>query len=101
MTNTTIIQTQNAASNAATPFVHSFYAVKDNDGKFFAGFNAADKKALRVDSPLTAKWFSNRFDIRLRPNETLVEIKVDPQVGVVHVSEPFRPRKRVEGQIKK
>ena len=98
---TTTLQTQNAVSTT-TPFVHSFYAVKDGEGKFFAGFNAVDKKAVRVDSPLTAKWFSNRFDIRLRPNETLVGIKVDPQVGVVHVSEPFRPRKRVEGQqIKK
>jgi hypothetical protein len=75
--------------------IHSFYVVKGSDGKYFAGFNPEQGAVRQVDTPLAAKWFSNRFDIRLRPNETLVEIKVDPSVGVVHVSEPFRPRKRV------
>ncbi len=79
-------------------FTHSFYAVKGADNKYFAGFNTAENKANLVDSPETAKWFSNRFEIRLRPNETLVEIKVDPKKGVVSISEPFRPRKRTPNQ---
>ena len=83
---------QNTATIEA--FTHSFYAVKGADNKYFAGFNPAENKASLVDSPETAKWFSNRFEIRLRPNEMLVEIKVDPKKGVVSISEPFRPRKR-------
>lgn len=79
-------------------FTHSFYAVKGADDKYFAGFNPAENKATLVDSPETAKWFSNRFEIRLRPNEMLVEIKVDPKKGVVSISEPFRPRKRTPNQ---
>ncbi len=75
-------------------FTHSFYAVKGADNKYFGGFNPAENKATLVDSPEVAKWFSNRFEIRLRPNEMLVEIKVDPKKGVVSISEPFRPRKR-------
>lgn len=82
-------------------FTHSFYAVKGADGKFFAGFNAIEKKPAHVDTPMTAKWFSNRFEIPLRPTETLVEIKVDPNQGVVSVSEPFRPRKRTKAPIVK
>lgn len=82
-------------------FTHSFYAVKGADGKFFAGFNAQEGKPSHVDGPLRAKWFSNRFEIPLRPTETLVEIKVDPEAGVVSVSEPFRPRKRTKPQAPK
>ena len=82
-------------------FTHSFYAVKGADGKFFAGFNAAENKPSHVDGPMRAKWFSNRFEIPLRPAETLVEIKVDPEAGVVSVSEPFRPRKRASKQVSK
>lgn len=78
------------------PFTHSFYAVRNADGKFFAGFNSQENKASHVDGPNKAKWFSNRFEIPLRPTETLVEIKVDPEAGVVSVSEPFRPRKRTK-----
>ncbi len=77
-------------------FTHSFYAVQCADGKFFAGFNPKENKASHVDGPEAAKWFSNRFDILLRPTESLVEIKVDPEKGVVSVSEPFRPRKRAK-----
>ena len=83
-------------------FTHSFYVVKGADDKYFAGFNPAEQKAAMVDDPKVAKWFSNRFEIPLRPTETLVEVKVDPSKGVVSVSEPFRPRKRTKpaGQAK-
>ena len=75
-------------------FTHSFYAVKGADGKFFAGFNAQENCPSHVEDAKRAKWFSNRFEIPLRPQETLVEIKVSPDSGVVSISEPFRPRKR-------
>lgn len=75
-------------------FTHSFYAVRIDEHKFFAGFDAENSQTRIVPSHETAKWFSDRNTIRLRPNETLVEIKVDPRKGVVSVSEPFRPRKR-------
>ena len=77
-------------------FTHSFYVVRGADNKYFAGFNPAEQKASQVDDPCMAKWFSNRFEIPLRPNETLVEVKVDPKKGVVSISEPFRPRKRTK-----
>lgn len=82
-------------------FTHSFYAVKGADDKFFAGFNPAENKASQVDDPCVAKWFSNRFEIPLRPTETLVEIKVSPKKGVVSISEPFRPRKRTASKVTK
>lgn len=84
------------SQTAEETFTHSFYAVKGADDKYFAGFNPAEQKPSQVDDPRRAKWFSNRFDIPLRPAETLVEIKVDPTKGVVSISEPFRPRKRAK-----
>ena len=74
-------------------FEHSFYAVKGADDKFFAGFNPAENSTIVVDDPRTAKWFNNRFNIKLRPGESLVELKVNPTKGVVSISAPFRPRK--------
>jgi len=74
-------------------FTHSFYAVKSADDKFFAGFDPAQNTTLTSDDPRTAKWFNNRFNIKLRPGESLVELKVSPVNGVVSISAPFRPRK--------
>ena len=82
-------------------FTHSLYAVRGADGQFFAGFNAAENKPSHVSDPLLAKWFSNRFEIPLRPAETLVELKVDPKAGVVSISEPFRPRTRAAKTVAK
>ena len=74
--------------------VVSLYAVKTVDGAYFAGFDASEGKANFVTNPLEAKKFTNKYDIKLRPEETLVEIQVDLSKSPTTVSEPFRPHRR-------
>lgn len=74
--------------------VVSLYVVKTADGSYFGGFNAGEQKASFVSNPLAAKKFTNKYDIKLRPEETLVELKVDLAQVQVDVSEPFRPHRR-------
>ena len=72
----------------------SLYVVKSADGSYFAGFDAGQGKANFVADPLGAKKFTNKYDIKIRPEETLVELKVDLSKSAVQVSEPFRPHRR-------
>ena len=78
----------------AENFVVSLYTVKTADGTFFGGFNADQGKATFVADPRAAKKFTNKYDIKLRPDESLVELKVDLSQAKVDVSEPFRPHRR-------
>lgn len=73
---------------------HSFYAVMNEQGKFFAGFNPEKVAAAFVDNALDAKLFTNKYEIKLRPAEKLVEIQVVLGKDNVKISEPFRPRFR-------
>ena len=76
-------------------FTPSFYAVLNTDsGEYFAGFNPEENRAESVTDPLDAKLFSNKHDIKLRPNEQLVEIEVDLTPANTRVSDPCRPRRR-------
>lgn len=72
----------------------SLYVVKGADGLYFAGFDTEKGKANFVSDPLGAKKFTNKYDIKIRPEETLVELKVDLSKAEVQVSEPFRPHRR-------
>lgn len=72
----------------------SLYVVKGTDGKYFAGFDSSQGKALFVEDVLSAKKFTNKHDIKLRPDENLVEISVDLSKVNVTISEPFRPVRR-------
>jgi len=72
-------------------FTVSLYVVKLADGRYFGGFDPAAGKSITVESPLAAKKFTNKHDIKLRPEELLVELKVDLAKANVQVSEPFRP----------
>ena len=74
--------------------VVSLYVVKTADGSFFGGFDAGKGKANFVVDPVAAKKFTNKYDIKLRPDETLVELKIDLAKVDVSVSEPFRPHRR-------
>jgi hypothetical protein len=79
--------------------VISLYIVKREDGNYFAGYDANKKVAMTVSSPLEAKKFTNKYDIKLRPNEKLVEMSWDLSkvAEFAKLSEPFRPhRKKVE-----
>lgn len=80
--------------NMKSPTQHSFYAVVNDDGKYFAGFNPTLKAAQHVASPLAAKLFTNKYEVKLRPNERLVEIKIDFATTDAEISTPFRPRRR-------
>ena len=73
----------------------SLYVVKSVNGNYFAGFDASKGQANFVDDPKAAKRFSNKYDIKLRPDEMLVELTVDLAKCDVKISEPFRPHRRV------
>ena len=71
---------------------HSFYAVKNESGKYFAGFNSTAGTADFVDDVLDSKLFTNKYEIKLRPTEKIVEVKALLGKSNTVVSAPFRPR---------
>lgn len=73
---------------------HSLYAVLNENDTYFAGFNVDKQAADYVESPLEAKLFGNKHEIKLRPNEHVVEITFTLTEENSEVSEPFRPRRR-------
>ena len=79
----------------------SLYVVKSTDGKYFAGFDADKGRANFVADPRAGKKFTNKYDIKLRPEETLVELIVDLSKSDVQVSEPFRPHRRTKQTVTK
>lgn len=81
--------------------VVSLYVVKSKNGNFFKGFDAGLGKSTFVADLLEAKKFTNKYDIKLRPQEYLVEITIDLSKSVHTISEPFRPNRRVlpDGKI--
>jgi aconitase A len=72
----------------------SLYVVKSANGSYFAGFDAAKGQANFVTDPREGKKFTNKYDIKLRPEETLVELAIDLSKVEVKISEPFRPHRR-------
>lgn len=81
-------------------FEQSFYAVLNNDTSlYFAGFDTAKEQAMYSSSPLGAKLFSNKNQVKLRPNEQLVELTISLTDENTSVSEPFRPRRREQKHI--
>lgn len=74
--------------------VASLYVVRVGEDSYFAGYDANQGKSVFVSTPQAAKKFTNKYDIKLRPDETLVEIKVDLAKVEVELSEPFRPHRR-------
>jgi len=79
----------------------ALYVVKSVNGNYFAGFDASKGQANFVDDPRAGKVFSNKYDIKLRPDETLVELTVDLALSSVKISEPFRPHRRIPKQVQK
>ena len=78
--------------------VVSLYVVKNKNGSYFAGFDTVLGKPAFVTSALGAKKFSNKHDIKLRPDEMLVELKIDLSKSDVKISEPFRPVRKVKAE---
>ena len=77
-----------------SPSVVSLYVVKGANGLYFAGFDSTKGQANFVSTAIEGKKFSNKYDIKLRPEESLVELLVDLSQVAVKVSEPFRPHRR-------
>jgi hypothetical protein len=73
---------------------HSFYIVVNDEGLYFAGFNVEQNKADFVVNPFAAKMFMGKPEIKLRPNEQIVEVFVSISSDNATLSEPFRPRRR-------
>jgi hypothetical protein len=73
----------------------SLYVVKTPNGDYFAGFDTEKGKANFETDPRKAKMFSNKYNIKLRPQEMLVELVIDLMKSDVKVSEPFRPARRI------
>ena len=82
--------------NTENSAIVSLYVVKSANGNFFGGYDSSQGKATFVSDPINAKKFTNKYDIKLRPEETLVELTVDLSKVQVGVSEPFRPHRRVQ-----
>jgi aconitase A len=72
----------------------SLYVVKGATGLYFAGFDTTKGQANFVEDPRFAKTFTNKYDIKLRPDEHLVEMSIDLSVAAIKFSEPFRPQRR-------
>ena len=79
----------------------SLYVVKSVNGSYFAGYDAAKGQANFVADPREGKKFTNKYDIKLRPDETLVELTIDLSKVEVKISEPFRPHRRTIKQVQK
>ena len=75
-------------------FVVSLFVVKNSEDKYLSGFDTVRGKAIFVDNPIAAKKFTNKHDIKLRPDESLIELTVDLSTTAVAISEPFRPSRR-------
>lgn len=74
----------------------SLYVVKSANDNYFAGFDSVKGEAAFVVDPILAKKFSNKHDIKLRPEEAIVELTFnlyDLAVSDISISEPFRPRR--------
>lgn len=76
----------------------SLYVVKNTNGKYFAGFDSNKGQANFVEDAREGKKFTNKYDIKLRPEESLVELTIDLSKVEVKVSEPFRPHRRITKQ---
>jgi hypothetical protein len=72
------------------------YVVKVPDGTYFGGFDSVKGQASYVADAHEAKKFTNKFDIKLRPNETLVQLTVDLSKVEFSCSAPFRPQRRAK-----
>jgi predicted GIY-YIG superfamily endonuclease len=72
----------------------SLYVVKNSNGKYFAGFDSQKSQTNFADNPIHAKKFTNKNDIKLRPEEQVVELTVTLTADNVVVSEPFRPHRK-------
>jgi len=72
------------------------YAVDIGNGQYFGGFDAQNNETRKVTNVLTAKLFSNKFDIKLRPNEQIVEVRISVPPQNLSLSDPFRPPRRRE-----
>lgn len=75
-------------------FVLLYATVRVEDGMYFAGFDRELQEPRMTDDVNKAKLTSNKFSIRLRDGEELVEVKIHVTDENSIVSRPFIPRAR-------
>ena len=74
----------------------SLFAIfKESMQLFYGGFDPRNNKAILVENPLSAKLYTNKFDINLRPDEKMVEVQINVQPSDIVVSQPFKPKKKI------
>lgn len=86
------------ANNQELSVEQHFYAVKTPSEKYFGGFNTETNTPNLVNDVKLAKLFSNKFDIKLRPGEQIVDITITLRDSNISISKPFRPRRKVTKQ---
>lgn len=69
------------------------YAIQRHDGTFYAGYDPASGP-LTVTNAGSAKLYTNKNNVKLRPTEYLVELTIPIQLARITVSQPFRPKRR-------
>lgn len=79
----------------------ALYVVYREDlNKYYAGFNSESNTAEFVSLAKDAKKFSNKYDIKLRPNEQICTLYIDLNKAPFEVSKPFRPtRKKIQKAV--
>lgn len=81
----------------SSAMVALYVVYREDLNKYYAGFSADTNTAEFVSLAKDAKKFSNKFDIKLRPNEQLCTLYIDLDKAPFEVSKPFRPaRKKVQ-----
>lgn len=81
-------------TNSTDTVTHHFYAVVLPDGSYFAGYDPIQGKASFVNNVYDAKLFTNKYEIKLRPQENLVEVSISLNANNTVISQQFRPKRR-------
>lgn len=82
----------------AKPSIALFAVVRD-DGSYFAGFDPAARQSASSATVFGAKLFTDKFSIRLQPDERIVEVRITMDESNVTLSNPFRPRRRTSSNV--
>lgn len=75
-------------------FITLYATIRKSDGLYFAGFDRELQEPRMTSDINQAKLVSNKFTVRLRPDEEMVEVKVHATEANSSVSRPFIPKPR-------
>ena len=81
------------ATPTSAPSIGMFAVLRD-DGLYMAGYDPALRGPTFTENIFAAKLHTNKYDIRLRPDERLVEVRIALTPETITLSHPFRPKRR-------